>query len=209
MLFRSGSVLTFVYCARVLLGIFFDGTDENRSVHMHDPLLAGSAALPILVSVPLIAWLGGLWGPVASAAGAALGGTAPGVHLALWHGPGPELYATVGILLLGSVIAWRRRTLVDWVLQHRFPLNGSKAMWHLTEWTRRLGALLARSVASNTATRHIVPILGSLGVIGLAGSWAANLTGLRAQQPGLTKSIDVVVFVLITAATIEIGRAHV
>ena len=39
-----GSVLTFVYCARVLLGIFFDGTDENRSVHMHDPLLAGCRA---------------------------------------------------------------------------------------------------------------------------------------------------------------------
>ena len=115
----------------------------------------------------------------------------------------------MGILLLGGAIAWRRRTLVDWVLQHRFPLNGSKAMWHLTEWTRRLGALLARSVASDTATRHIIPILGSLGVIGLAGSWAANLTGLRAQQPGLTKSIDVVVFVLITAATIGVCISRV
>ena len=84
-------------------------------------------------------------------------------------------------------------------------------MWYFTEWTHRLGALLARSVASDTATRHIVPILGSLGVIGLAGSWAANLTGLRAQQPGLTKSIDVVVFVLITAATIGvcISRVHI
>ena len=34
-----GSVLTFAYCARALLGIFFDGMDEERPVHMHDPLL--------------------------------------------------------------------------------------------------------------------------------------------------------------------------
>lgn len=204
-----GSVLTFAYCARVLLGIFFDGTDEDRSVHMHDPLLAGSAALPILVSVPLIAWLGGLSGPVASATGVALGGTAPGVHLALWHGLNPELYATVGILLLGSIIAWRRKPLAGWVLRHRFPLNGSKAMGHITEWTRRFGALQARAVASDTATRHIVPILGLLGVIGLAGSWAAHVVGLQDQQPGLTKSIDVVVFVLITAATIGVCISRV
>ena len=204
-----GSVLTFLYCARVLLGIFCDGTDEKRPVHMHDPLLIASAALPILVSVLLVFWLGDLANPVRLAAGAALGGTGPPIHLSLWHGPGPELYATLTILVLGTVLAWRRKQLADWVLRHRFPLNGSKAMWHIADWIRRFGALQARAVASDTPTRHIIPILGSLGVLGTVGSCAAHSAGIRDQLPGLTKSIDVVVFILITAATIGVCISRV
>lgn len=203
-----GSVLTFAYCARALLGIFFDGMDEERPVHMHDPLLVGSAALPILVSVPLAAWLAGVAGSVRLAAEAATGRPAH-IHLALWHGLGPELYATAAIVFLGILVVLQRKRLIGWILQHRFPLDGAKVMWHLTDWTRRFGSLQARAVGSDTPTRHVIPILGALGVLGVLGSWAVSVAGLPEQRPGLTKTIDIVVFVLITAATIGVCISRV
>ncbi|MDO5092567.1 MAG: proton-conducting transporter membrane subunit, partial [Propionibacteriaceae bacterium] len=196
-----GSVLTFAYCTRVVLGVFVDGTDDDRQVDLKDPLLVASAGLPILISVPLIGWLAGLETPVRLATAAATGADAH-PHLALWHGVSPELVATGVIIALGLVLAWARKPLIAWILAHPFPLEGPRAMERLAEGTRRCGSQLDRLVASDTPTRSVIPIVGSLGVIGVVGSWVAYRQGLPAQLPGLTKPIDVVLFVLITAAVI-------
>jgi putative monovalent cation/H+ antiporter subunit A len=203
-----GSVLTFAYCARVVLGVFVDGTDEERQITASDPVLVASAGLPILVSIPLVCWLPGLEAPVSLATLAATG-SEPHLHLSLWHGVNAELVATGVIITVGVFLAWLRRPLISWVLEHRFPVQGARVMEQLAEWTRRLGSRLDQLVASDTPTRSVIPIVGCLGVIGIVGSWLAYLEGLPEQLPGLTQPVDVLLFVLITAAVIGVCISQV
>lgn len=182
-----GSVLTFLYCARALLGIFFDGSDQDRTVAGHDPVLVASAAAPIAVSVIL--------------------GFLPGVLS--WHGFSAELIATVGVILLGTLATWQRERITAWIIRHRVFPDGPTVIRNLEHLVRRIGTAVDRTVATDTVTRHVIPILGGLGVLGLAGTWVASQQGLPAQLSGLTRPVDIVVFVLISAATLGVCISRV
>ncbi len=185
----AGSVLTFLYCARVLLGVFIDGPDGGRGTGHRDPLLIGTAATPIFAML-----IGSAW---------------PGVLA--WHGLTPELGATIVVIVAGTALAVVRRPIAAWVLKHQFPYDGPRVMRALDRAVLKVGWLFDRAVATDTVTRHILPILGGLGVLGITGAWLVHLQGLPAQEPGLTRPIDIGVFGLVTAATIGVcvSRARI
>lgn len=182
-----GSVLTFLYCTRALLGMFVDGTDEDRDVDSHDLLLVGAAAAPVAVSVPAV--------------------FLPGVLS--WHGFNAELIATIVVIGLGTLATWRRQEVAAWITANRRVPDGPTVIRHIENLVKRVGTLADRTVATDTVTRHIIPILGGLGVIGLAGAWWAGREGLPPQVSGLTRSIDLVIFLLISAATLGVCISRV
>ena len=182
-----GSVLTFLYCARALLGIFVDGPDPDRAVESHDPILVASAAAPIAVSV----------------AGVLL----PGVLV--WHGVNAELIATIVVILLGGLATWQRRPIATWIAANRRIPDGPTVIRHLETTLHRLGTATDRLVATDTVTRHIIPILGGLGLLGIVGTWAANRHGLPPQVGGLNRPVDIVILLLITVATLGVCISRV
>ncbi|MDO5065664.1 MAG: proton-conducting transporter membrane subunit [Propionibacteriaceae bacterium] len=182
-----GSVLTFLYCARTLLGIFVDGPDPDRAADSHDPVLVASAAAPIAVSVVAVFW----------------------PKVLTWHGISAEFIATVVVIALGLLAAWQRQPIAAWITAQRRLPDGPTVIRHLETAVHRLGTAVDRMVATDTVTRHVIPILGGLGVLGLVGSWVAHRQGLPPHLDDLTSPVDVVVFVLITVATLGVCISRV
>ncbi len=195
------SIITFTYCARLVLGVFVDGGEPQRQVTLRDPLLVASAAAPILTALVLVIWLPAMDDPVSWGATAAFGSPVA-AHISMWHGLTVELAATAVIIVVGSGLALSRATVIATINRHPFPLSGPRILRMIEHKIGALGARLDRLTASDTVTRNILPILAMLGIIGVSGAWLVFRHGLPEQRSGLTHPLDVLLFILITAAVI-------
>lgn len=202
-----GAVLTFSYCAKIVLGAFFDGPEDDRPVETSDPLLVATAGLPIVVSA-ILAFIIFIFDPVVAQATIAATGADAHPHLALWHGLTIELGVTLAVIALGSLVAWRRRRVFAWAEANAFPFNGADVISFITRWLRRAGVGLDSLVARDHATRHVLAILTALGALGLGGVLVLVGIGLPAQTPGLDRPIDAVLFVLIGIAVLSVCRSR-
>jgi multicomponent Na+:H+ antiporter subunit A len=183
----AASVLTFAYCAKLVFGAFVDGPpaagrDQQQAggeqTSRENPVMLVFAALPILASIPLAFMLPQVEKLVVPAVTAALPGTDPHPHLALWHGLTAELLATALILVAGVINAIER-----------LLIRPARATVVLTEPVR--------------AARHVVPGLALLAVVILGGVGAIiQGPGLPQAQDGLNRPIDVVVLVLTSIAVL-------
>ncbi|MDO4716623.1 MAG: DUF4040 family protein [Propionibacteriaceae bacterium] len=202
-----GSVLTFSYCAKIVLGAFFDGTEEGRSVERPSWILLGSAALPIAVSVVFALVIGVLDQPIGAAATASSGSQAH-PHLSLWHGLTIELGASLLVITFGCLVAWRRRAVFRAIEKNPFPYTGADVIHQVNRGLRRVGTYLNELVNDYSPFRHVLAILGSLGVVGLSGVLVLLGVGLPSQTASLSQPIDAVILLLITVAVISVVRSR-
>ena len=227
----GASVITFAYCAKIVLGAFVDGrdpaldpaddartddtaadetvTDETGAVvratdaHRPEPLLLWPAALPILVGLPLALVVGVLDTPVGRAVESALGIEGADPHLAFWHGLTPELALTAGVIVLGTLIALGRRRILPALEARPFPYDGARVLGAVDRAVEKLAAVLVRPIASDDPMRHLAAIVIAFAAV-LLGSLAVVLDDLAPLQPNLNRPIDAVLLVLITAAVLVV-----
>lgn len=217
----TGSVLTFAYSAKLVLGGFVDGERELGDTHGPSARLFLPAAAPIWVGLPLGLAVGILDTPVERAVQAM--GSATAYPLELWHGPAPELFVTAAAITLGALLMTQRRTLYRLLGNAFLPGTGADALERLFEAAGDLGRQIARTVAVDHPRRHVVPPLLALALLLGLGSVAILTTGdLPATQPDLWRPLDVGLLVLITlgvlgtcvadsriAATVSLGGVGV
>ncbi len=129
-----GSILTFAYSGRFVLGAFGSkklssaqraaGQEPPHLHHRPGGAFVAPAALLAVLTV-LLGLLPGLAGPLVDSATVALDANAEPHGLALWHGLGTPLYLSLLILALGGlVVLWRGRVES---LQERLPAVPSAA----------------------------------------------------------------------------------
>ena len=224
----GASVLTFAYCAKIVLGAFVDGRDEDllarvdgerapsapdahdatgalvRAEDAHAPglLFLGPAALPILVGLPLALVVGVLDTPVGRAMDAALGGEFH-PHLAFWHGITPELGLTAAIIALGTLIALARERVLPALEARPFPVDGARVLTAVDRLAERVAAVLVRPIASDDPMRHLGAILLAFAAVVL-GSLAVLWGDLAPLQQGMNRGIDVILLVLVTVAVVVV-----
>ncbi|WP_110241555.1 DUF4040 family protein [Nocardioides gilvus] len=192
----TGSILTFAYSAKLVLGGFVDGERELEDAHGPNALLFLPAAAPIWVGVPLGLAVGVLDVPVERAVQAM--GASASYPLHLWHGPVPELFVTAAAIAIGALLMTRRRALYPLVQRDFLPGTGADALERIFEAAADLGRTIARTVAADHPRRHVVPPLIVLTLLLGAGSIAILTTGdLPATQPDLWRPVDIGLLLLI------------
>ena len=201
------SVMTFAYCAKIVLGGFVDGRDD-RDLEPAEPPLVLAAALPILVSVPLGFLVGVLDRPVGLAVNAALRAEVPEPHFTLWHGVTPELLATLLIVTVGTIFAVTRRRWWRLLERPTLPFDGPEAIAAIRRGLRRVGLTVTRPTDALRASVHLTPITVAFTVLLLGGTLVVLAGGgVPAQLAGLSRPIDVLVLVLMAAAVFAVARA--
>src|SRR5690606_5333451 len=153
----TGSVLTFAYSAKLVLGAFVDGERELADAHGPNARLFLPAAAPIWVGLPLGLAVGILDLPVERAVQAM--GAATAYPLELWHGPAPELFVTAAAIAVGTLLMTQRRTLYRALAKGFFPGTGADALERIFDVIAAAGRRTARTVAADHPRRHVVPPL--------------------------------------------------
>ncbi|MFB9775655.1 DUF4040 family protein [Brevibacterium otitidis] len=202
----AASVLTFAYCAKIVFGSFVDGPEAKPADLGHeDPIMLTFAAVPILASVPLAFMLPVLEKLVVPAASAALPGTAPEPHLALWHGITPELIASALIITAGVIIILSRHRAWRFFTAATLPFDGAAVISGITAGLERLGGRATRIIGEERAAPHVAAIIGMLSVVSLGGlAVVMRGDGLPAAQPNLSRPIDFVLLGLISFSVIAV-----
>ena len=217
----AGSVLTFAYSAKIVLGAFVDGERPLKDCHGPDARLFLPAAAPIWVGLPLGLAVGVLDLPVERAVQAM--GSSTAYPLKLWHGLAPELFVTAAAIAVGAVLMTRRRELYRLVGNDFLPGTGADVLERIFHGAEDLGRRVCRTVAADHPRRHVVPPLVVLAVLLGAGSLAILASGdLPATQPDLWRPVDVGLLVLIAlgvlgtcladsriAATVSLGAVGI
>lgn len=196
-----GALLTFTYSAKLVLGAFVDGPRDMSHVKEAPVSLWLPAALPGLASLPLAFLLGLFDAPLAAAAGAA-GGTAPKLHLALWHGVNIPLLISVGVLVLGVAGILARRQL--WPLAERtpFPLpTGNDTLAMIVHAANRVGRWFGRQADSLNPRRHLVAPVLLLVLLAAVATLHPGVV-LAPKTPGIDRWTDLIPFLIITASVI-------
>lgn len=203
-----GAVLTFTYCAKIVLGGFVDGRDD-RPIHAPEAGLWWPTALPIALGVPLAWTLGLLDGPVARAVDAALPGADAHPHLALWHGITLELVITLVVIAAGVVVALNRRRVFARLERPSFKGEGADVVRWLVVRLAKVGVAVDRPVAADPATRHLGAIITTVSLVilgGVAVLGRENLLGSPVAD--LSRPIDVLVLVLVVAGVVVVCTSN-
>lgn len=198
-----GGILTLSYCLKIVFGAFIDGREESREVKGQDAVIVGSAGLPILASVPLVAVPFVFDIPVGQATNASLGSMDASPRFYLWHGITAELIVTAVILAVGVLIAFRRVQLFKRVEAKPFPFTGADVIMGFREFLTEIGSIIHRVVAFDHATRHVLAIFLSLAGLGIFGTIVVARAGdLPPITQGVSQPIDAVLLVLICGSAV-------
>lgn len=207
----AASVLTFAYCAKILLGTFVDGDRKLEDCAIPNPRESGPmllvpAMLPIWAGLPLGLAVGVLDLPVSRAVEAMSG--VEGYALYLWHGVSVELLATGVIIAAGLFLTARRQWLRPRLERDLLPVNGVQVIERGFRAGARLGHNLVRPVNADHPGRHVFPILVLLTVLLGAGALAITVTGVvPAAQPDLGRPVDVALLALVAVGVVGVCLA--
>ena len=168
-----------------------------------------SAALPILLGIPLGLAAFVLDTPVSLATEAMRPGSGYESHLTLWHGLTPELFATLTIFALGAVIIARRRALWPALEKPTFATDGAGVIAWVHHRLRDVALPLVRAFVVDRPERHLVMLLGSFIAVVIPGLLIiSGDTPPWAQGPvALTQPIDVLLLALIVCSVVSVCRS--
>ncbi|GAA1132765.1 DUF4040 family protein [Citricoccus alkalitolerans] len=216
-----GSVLTVAYCAKIVVGGFWDparapegasGSAPNGQQHAgHAPgaILVVATALPIVTSVAALFALPLLDSAVGAAATAALPGAEVHPHFVLWHGVTPELLTTVAVLALGLGTLAVRHRLWPALERAELPFSGSGLIESATAGLTALGSGVNRLTARDAAASHAAMMVLSLAAIVVPGVLLLNAGGeLPPLQPNLNQASDIVLLILLAVSALGVAMAR-
>ncbi|KTT68979.1 monovalent cation/H+ antiporter subunit A [Sphingomonas endophytica] len=204
------AMLSAAYSLRYAVALHFGARRTGDVAAPHDPgaLLLGPPAILGAVALALGLLPMTLAGPlVAAASGAVTGGTAPDLHLALWHGVNPALLMSVGAIAIAILTLWGYPTIAKTVA--RIPSPDAK---HLFD--RSLTAIVdgLRRVSGMIHVASLQRYLMVLFVVALAlGSDATFRSGIAAgARPTTPASLAAIVawaaLVVATLAVVAVDR---
>ena len=222
-----GGMLTFAYCARILWGGFID-TDARVHADSAAASTSGAAAhstaahrvseaparlllpaaLPAVAGLPVALWLSPLNGPADAIGAAAVPGSHPHTHLALWHGLVPELGLSLLIIAVGCVLAALRRPIEGLLRRELLPISGDQCADTARDNTISLGRRLAALTASDSPSRHVAALLstliglGVIGAVALFGTQSGGIATWPALDTNLNRNSDWLILAVMVIAVV-------
>ncbi|MBC2682405.1 DUF4040 family protein [Corynebacterium sp. 4HC-13] len=203
-----GALATFLYSARYITGAFIDGPRDMSTVKEASPGLLIPAALPGVLSLPVVLVMSNVNHAVDSVVASTGVGLAQ-THLKLWHGLGIPLYISVTVLVLGVVGIMMRRRISSILEGRRLGIATgaefiSKGSTMAVRWGRRAGTL-ANSQSPNRHVLWIFVLICSLAVAGfMAPGRLAGLASLEPRVTGIDRATDLVALALIALPVVGI-----
>ncbi|PZR55039.1 DUF4040 family protein [Xylanimonas oleitrophica] len=201
-----GAVFTFAYCARMVLRTL-PGTasaDIPRKPHEEGPGLLVPALLPALagVVIGLAAWS---LDDLAATAASAAAGEETHPHLALWHGLTVALALSMGVWVLGGLLAWKAARVERALDRRLFPITGVQAVAAWQRGTIALGVRVGDLTRSDAPARHLaVPFVGTVVIAAVA------LGSVGGLGPSLThvEGTDWLLLAVVAAGVATVVRAR-
>ncbi|MEV4902144.1 DUF4040 family protein [Citricoccus sp. NPDC055426] len=224
-----GSVLTFAYCAKVVVGGFTDperpegsgdpahrapgqdhghGQGQGQATPLHAPggVLVTATAVPILASVAALFTLPLLDAAVGSATATALPGATAEPHFVLWHGVTAELLTTLAVFAVGLLTVLLRHRLWPALECKGLPFSGASIIEACTRGLTVAGHAVARLTARDAAASHAAAMVAALTAVVVPGVLVLSAQGsLPPLREGVTQPADVVLLVLMAVAALGVA----
>jgi multicomponent K+:H+ antiporter subunit A len=166
------ATLSVAYSLRYATGLFFGRRATGEVAHPHDP---GAAMLMPSIVLVLFAVAFGLLpmlvaGPLVTAAtGAVVSGSAPEIHLALWHGINPALAMSLGAVAAGALLLWLYPALST-ALAGR-PAPDAKRMFDMSVKTVVAGTRRASlAIHAGSLQRYLFVLFATAVALGIDGA---------------------------------------
>ncbi|MCK8455229.1 monovalent cation/H+ antiporter subunit A [Sphingomonas faeni] len=198
------ATLSVAYSLRYATAQFFGQRRTGKAAAPHDPGAAMLAppALLVLIAIALGLLPMTIAGPlVAAATAAVVGGPAPDLHLALWHGINPALAMSVAAVAIGALLLWQRASIAAW-LDQRPAIDAKslfdRAMAAVVGTTRR--ATLALHVASLQRYLFALFAVATMLAVDAARTPGGFAAGMRPTLPA--SPVAIVAWVALVLATL-------
>lgn len=200
-----GAVCTFTYSARIVFDGFIDGERDMSQVKEAPVSLWLPAALPGLMSLPLVFVLGRLDSPVSEAVAAIT--EDPQLHLTLWHGITTPLLISAVVLAVGIAGVFARHKIWAWATDRPLlPTTGNELLAGLVKAAAKIGTWFGKMADSLSPTRHLAAMFGLLVTFGLAVIIQGRVTGveLPARIEGTDRVADLLPLAIIAISVIAL-----
>lgn len=203
-----GALATLLYSARYVFGAFIDGERDMSTVKEAQLSLVVPAALPGVLSLPLVLFMGRADHSI-DAVVQATGAGETHTHLALWHGVTLPLIISLIVMAVGLVAVIYRRHVFAPLEDRRLGLiSGADIIQKVATFAQRFGKIVARPAGSIAPSQHVLWILAMiilLAAFSIMGP--GRIEGLAALSPrvsGIDRPEDLIGLVIVAAATISL-----
>lgn len=203
-----GALATLIYSAKYITGAFIDGDRDMSHVKEASVSLWLPAALPGLLSLPIVLFLSGAEHGVDSIVAATGVGEAH-THLALWHGLSTPLLISVAVMLVGALVVWQRKRVVYPLENKRLEIaNGVQIISAVENLAFRFGKFTGRMAESMGPNRHVLWIMFMLIALGFTSILGpGRLAGLAELEPrisGIDRVEDLVALVIVALSVMAL-----
>ena len=153
-----GAFFTFTYSAKIVFGAFFDGPRDMSKTHEAPVRLCLPAALPGVMSVPIVFFMGMLDGPLDKVVAAI--GMEGHSHLALWHGFNVPFAISALVLIAGVVGVLYRKPLWSAMEERELlPRTGNDVLKWIQDVCAKFGRFVGRMSDTHNPSLFILPII--------------------------------------------------
>ncbi|QRP98517.1 DUF4040 family protein [Corynebacterium sp. FDAARGOS 1242] len=153
-----GAFFTFTYSAKIVFGAFFDGPRDMSKTHEAPVRLWLPAALPGVMSVPIVFFMGMLDGPLDKVVAAI--GMEGHSHLALWHGFNVPFAISAVVLIAGVVGVLYRKPLWSAMEERELlPRTGNDVLKWIQGVCAKFGRFVGRMSDTHNPSLFILPII--------------------------------------------------
>lgn len=199
-----GALATMLYSGKYVTGAFIDGKRDMSDVKEAPLRLWLPAALPGLMSLPLVLVMASFDEPI-DAVVAAIGVGESHTHLALWHGVNVPLGISVAVLAVGAAMLFARHRIIYPLEGVRLGIASGPELIHLYEvLANKIGRLFNRLANSMSPSRHLVWIILMLIALAffaiMAPGRIAGLATLEPRVSGIDRMEDLAALVIIGMA---------
>ncbi len=152
-----GSILTFAYSGKIVLSIYAKNPDFKAKAG-YDSLITSPFIVGVLgLLFGLVVWT---LDPILRVTTLASLNVDYDVHLALWHGLKPALYATLVIYVLGALMLKFAPQINRAIDRKLFPSSGVEVLEHIRSSMLKLGVRTRNITSIDSPPRHLaVPII--------------------------------------------------
>ncbi|MCS4492114.1 DUF4040 family protein [Corynebacterium sp. ES2715-CONJ3] len=208
-----GAFFTFTYSARIVFDGFIDGERDMSAVKEAKLSLWLPAALPGLLSLPLVVVVAALDRPIAAAVGTI--STAPDLHLSLWHGINIPLIISIVVLVASFIGVYYRHAI--WALMtHResLPFSGNDLLQRFNQGASTVGKIFGTMADRLSPARHLAYVFGLIILLGSAVTIQGLINGgidsvaLRPRIEGTDSLIDLIPLFIIALSLLGLVRTR-